>query len=185
MRLTRWIGTHPHSGHLEDVLCVALKAKRWNQVHASTSLSRSTSIAGTRSKPLRPTIPHSGLQVKRHPYSHCRSADVGTRNELCVGRQVRASPCRFGTGKCTAVALSLDGTVFGRVEERARPRASGRSHLGVLPPRPCNSPDWYYFPTLQEDQTVVHWMWQNLGEPCLAANGGESQSRHNSPLYLL
>jgi hypothetical protein len=39
----------------------------------------------------------------------------------------------------TAVAFSLDERVPSRIEERARPRASGRSHLGVLPPRLCNS----------------------------------------------
>ena len=41
----------------------------------------------------------------------------------------------------TAVAFSLDERVPSRIEERARPRASGRSHLGVLPPRLSNSRD--------------------------------------------
>ena len=45
----------------------------------------------------------------------------------------------------SAVALSLDGTVPGRMEERARRPfrngdASGRSHQGLLPPRLCSSP---------------------------------------------
>jgi len=42
-----------------------LRAKRWRQLHASTSLCRSTPIAGIRAIPLGATIPHSGPQVKR------------------------------------------------------------------------------------------------------------------------
>jgi len=71
-RPTRWIGTSPRCYYLKDVLCAALKAKRWRQVHASASLSRSTSIAGTRTMPLRSTILHSGVRVKRAPHSHFR-----------------------------------------------------------------------------------------------------------------
>ncbi len=95
-------------------------------------------------------VGHRPIDLCHIPYgwpARCLTPRQGKRQGLVRTRPDQALCYEIHARRlcARAVAFSLDKSVPSKIEERARRRfgnggASGRSHLGVLPLRPCNSP---------------------------------------------